>query len=50
MVYLKLIMNFKLLYRKNGIVLRVDNKDLEIEDIQVSDTKEFEIIGKIYQN
>lgn len=40
----------KLLYRKNGIVLRAENKDLEIEDIQVSDTKEFEIIGKIYQN
>lgn len=38
----------KLLYRKNGLVLRAENKDLEIEDIQVPDLKKFEIIGKIY--
>lgn len=38
----------KLLYRKNGLVLRAENKDLEIEDILVPDLKEFEIIGKIY--
>ena len=38
----------KLLYRKNGLVLRSENKDLEIEDILVPDLKEFEIIGKIY--
>ena len=38
----------KLLYRKNGFVLRAENKDLEIEDILVPDLKKFEIIGKIY--
>ena len=38
----------KLLYRKGGIVLRAENKDLEIEDILVPDLKHFEIIGKIY--
>lgn len=40
----------KLLYRKNGLILRAENKELNIEDIQVSDVKEFEIIGKIYIN
>ena len=40
----------KLLYRKGGLVLRAENKDLEIEDILVPDLKEFEIIGKIYAN
>ena len=38
----------KLLYRKGGLVLRAENKDLEIEDILVPELKEFEIIGKIY--
>ena len=38
----------KLLYRKGGIVLRAENKALEIEDILVPDLKQFEIIGKIY--
>ena len=38
----------KLLYRKGGLVLRAENKELEIEDILVSELKEFEIIGKIY--
>ena len=38
----------KLLYRKNGLVLRAENKNLEIEDILVPDLKEFEIIGKVY--
>ena len=38
----------KLLYRKGGLVLRAENKDLEIEDVLVSDLKEFEIIGRIY--
>ena len=38
----------KLLYRKGGLVLRAENKELEIEDILVPDLKEFEIIGKIY--
>ena len=38
----------KLLYRKNGLVLRAENKELEIEDILVPNLKEFEIIGKIY--
>lgn len=38
----------KLLYRKNGLILRAENKDLEIEDILVPDLNEFEIIGKIY--
>ena len=40
----------KFLYRKGGFVLRAENKDLEIEDILVSDLKSFEIIGKIYIN
>ena len=40
----------KLLYRKSGLVLRADNKELEIEDILVPDLKKFEIIGKIYIN
>ena len=38
----------KLLYRKAGLVLRAENKELEIEDLLVSELKEFEIIGKIY--
>ena len=38
----------KLLYRKGGLVLRAENKDLEIEDILVPDLKVFEIIGKVY--
>jgi len=38
----------KLLYRKGGLVLRAENKDLEIEDILVPDLNIFEIIGKIY--
>lgn len=38
----------KLLYRKPGLVLRAENKNLEIEDILVSDLNKFEIIGKIY--
>lgn len=40
----------KLLYRKSGLVLRAENKELEIEDILVPEVKEFEIIGKIYLN
>jgi transcriptional regulator with XRE-family HTH domain len=36
----------KLLYRKNGLVLRAENKD--IPDILVPDLKLFQIIGKIY--
>ena len=36
----------KLLYRKNGIVLRAENK--ELADISVPSLKEFYIIGKIY--
>ena len=40
----------KLLYRKNGFVLRAENKELEIEDILVPDLENFEIIGKIYVN
>ena len=40
----------KLLYRKNGLILRAENKELKLEDIQVSEVKEFEIIGKIYIN
>ena len=40
----------KLLYRKGGLVLRAENKELEIEDILVPELKEFEIIGKIYAN
>ena len=40
----------KFLYRKGGLVLRAENKDLEIEDILVPDLKKFEIIGKIYVN
>ena len=38
----------KLLYRKGGLVLRAENKDMEIEDILVPDLNKFEIIGKIY--
>lgn len=40
----------KFLYRKGGLVLRAENKELEIEDILVPDLKEFEIIGKIYMD
>ena len=40
----------KLLYRKGGLVLRADNKELEIEDILVPNLNEFQIIGKIYNN
>ena len=40
----------KLLYRKSGFVLRAENKNLEIEDITVTDLNEFEIIGKIYMD
>jgi len=36
----------KLLYRKNGIILRTENK--ELPDIIISDINEFSIIGKIY--
>lgn len=36
----------KFLYRKNGIVLRAEDKN--ISDILVSDTNNFYIIGKIY--
>lgn len=36
----------KLLYRKGGIVLRAEDK--ELPDILISDVKEFQIIGKIY--
>lgn len=38
----------KFLYRKGGLVLRAENKELEEEDILVPDLKVFEIIGKIY--
>jgi transcriptional regulator with XRE-family HTH domain len=38
----------KLLYRKGGIVLRSENK--ELPDILVSELKNFQIIGKIYTN
>lgn len=40
----------KFLYRKNGFVLRAENKELEIQDILVQELKNFEIIGKIYLN
>ncbi len=40
----------KFLYRKGGLILRAENKDLEIEDISISEVKDFEIIGKIYVN
>lgn len=38
----------RLLYRKNGLVLRAENKDMEIEDIEVEKLGFFKIIGKIY--
>ena len=36
----------RLLYRKNGLVLRAENK--EIPDIDLNSVKNFYIIGKIY--
>lgn len=38
----------KLLYRKSGLILRAENKELELEDILITKDKKFEIIGKIY--